>query len=663
VDPVGTETWSSDDPFEDLFDNAPCGFLSTDADGTLTRVNATLAAWTGRTSEELVGHRRFVDLLSPGGRIYHETHYAPLLRMQGAVSEIAFELLAADGTRRPVLVSARTRSGPDGTPAGTITSVFDMTDRRQYEQELLRARRRAEQYAGRLALLEQVVADLAGVPALDQVRAVVTGAGATAFGADLGVLQLREDEGSRASLWPRDADIRGGQVVVTSGPEATGRFPRLVDLLDAGDAGTVVVVPLSVRGQTTGVLAARFDAGRTFDRDELALLRTLGRQAGLAVERAQLFEQQRDVSTTLQRSLLPHVMPEDARYRLATLYRPAVDALEVGGDWYDAFALDRHRLVVVVGDVVGRGLHAAAAMGQLRSAIRALAAVDPDPSTVLWHLDRFVDAVPAARTATLVYGVVDLVAGVLRYACAGHPPPVLLDERGARLLWAGRSAPLGARFGPVVRAQAEERLNPGSRLLLYTDGLVERRDRPLDERIDTLAAEVGAAAGIPLDALLDPLVDAMLSGVRTRDDVCALCFAHAEQPMFTWRVDQAAGSPLSDMRHRLAEWLDAQTVPRQDRDGAVLAVSEAVANSVEHGYPDGRPTFVQVEASVDHGVLRLRIEDQGTWKPTPSGRHRGRGLHLIRRLMDDVTVDAGAGPVTSGTVVTMRRRLSAAEGR
>jgi serine/threonine-protein kinase RsbW len=150
--------------------------------------------------------------------------------------------------------------------------------------------------------------------------------------------------------------------------------------------------------------------------------------------------------------------------------------------------------------------------------------------------------------------------------------------------------------------------------------------------------------------------------VRTKDDVCVLGFAHAEQPTFSWRVDQAAGSPLSDMRHRLADWLDAQTVPRQDRDGAVLAVSEAVANSVEHGYPAGRPTFVQVQASVDHGVLRLRIEDHGTWKPTPSGRHRGRGLHLIRRLMDDVTVDAAAGPVTSGTVVNMRRRL-AAEGR
>jgi serine/threonine-protein kinase RsbW len=283
---------------------------------------------------------------------------------------------------------------------------------------------------------------------------------------------------------------------------------------------------------------------------------------------------------------------------------------------------------------------------------------------VLWHLDRFVEGVPAARTATLVYGVVDLTAGVLRYACAGHPPPVLLDGTGARLLWDGRSAPLGARFGSAVRPQAQEPLPAGARLLLYTDGLVERRDVPLDQRIAALADVAATTATTPLEAMLDPLVDEMLRGLRTRDDVCVLGMSYAEPPAFTWQArDPATGSLLSDMRHRLADWLDAQLVPPADRDAAVLACSEAVANSVEHGYSAARPSFVRVQASVAHGVLRLRVEDHGTWKPTPSGPHRGRGLQLIHRLMDDVCVDTGAAPLVTGTVISMRRRLAAGETR
>ncbi|HZY74706.1 MAG TPA: PAS domain-containing protein, partial [Jatrophihabitantaceae bacterium] len=134
-----------EDSADELYDEAPCGYLSTLLDGTIAKINATLLDWLGRSRDQVVGKARFADLLTVGGRLYHETHFAPLLQMHGEVNGIALELLAADGTRRPVLVSSRVKTGADGQPLLIRTSVFDARERRAYETELLRARREAEQ--------------------------------------------------------------------------------------------------------------------------------------------------------------------------------------------------------------------------------------------------------------------------------------------------------------------------------------------------------------------------------------------------------------------------------------------------------------------------------------------------------------------------------------
>ena len=369
---------------EDLFENAPCGYLSAYADGRLARVNQTFLSWTGYARDELVERRRLVDLLTPGSRIYHETHVGPLLLMQGAVKAIAMDLVRADGSRLPVLVNSHLITDDAGTAIGVRTSVFDASDRREYERELLAARRRAEE----------------------------------------------------ATAW------------VTA------------------------------------------------------------------------------VATTLQQSMLPSYLPEDPRLGLSACYRPADDGLQVGGDWYDAFFLGHDRIALVVGDVVGRGLHAAAAMGQLRSAVRALAAVDSGPALLLTRLDSFVEGVPAAQTATLAYAEVDLRDGSVVYACAGHPPPVLVDAAGtATQLWGGRSTPLGAHFGMRDRSEATTVLQPGSRLALYTDGLVELRDTPLDESIDSLARVLSGFASRPLLGLAEAVADAVVGPGPTGDDVCLLTVA------------------------------------------------------------------------------------------------------------------------------------------
>jgi PAS domain S-box-containing protein len=631
---------TADDPLtpdsaEDLYENAPCGYLSTLPDGRIARVNQTFLTWTGYRRDQLVGLRRFVELLTPGGRIYHETHYAPLLQMQGTVRAIALDIVRADGSRMPVLVNSQLRADPAGTPIGVRTTVFDATDRRQYETELLAARRRAEQATSWVRAVEQVVADLAAVAGAAEVSEVVARAGTAVFGA------------RRSAVWLADADAGVLRLVAGDADLTAAVWPADVTVEDG-----LVLTPIVAGERALGVLVLERSTEDPVDPDELSLLQTLGRQAGQAVERAQLYDEQRSVATTLQHSLLPRTLPDDPRLGLSACYRPAVEGLEVGGDWYDAFLLDADRVAVVVGDVVGRGLAAAAVMGQLRSAVRALAAVDSGPSQLLARLDRFVDGVPAAETATLAYAEVDLRDGRVRYACAGHPPPVLVDPAGrAVLLWDGRSAPLGAHFGGD-RAEAEVILVPGSRLSLYTDGLVERRDEPLDACIDRLATLLGESAAQPLTGLADSVTDTALGTRRTGDDVCLLLVAFEQDPTFSRSVP-ADTSRVAVLRSDLTHWLQSNGVVGQDHDATLLACSEAVSNAIEHGYAGDRSGIVDVLATLSPGLLRVRVRDRGLWRaPGPPG-HRGRGLELIRALMDHVSVDH-----TTGTVVTMRRRIA-----
>jgi phosphoserine phosphatase RsbU/P len=362
-----------EDSAEELFEDAPCGYLSTRLDGTIVKVNRTFEHWTGLARADLLGGRRFQDLLTAGGRIYHETHYAPLLQMQGSVREIAVEIVRADGSRLPALVNSVVRHDPDGRPRVVRTTVFDATDRRRYEQELLGARRR-----------------------------------------------------------------------------------------------------------------------------------------------------EHEIAQELQRSLLSGELPQAPDLDLGVGYHPAVRGLDVGGDWYDAFWLDGEEAIgLVVGDVVGRGIGAAAVMGQLRSAVRALASTGAGPAGVLTALDRYAARHAVGRMATLVYAELDPASGRLRYACAGHPPPLLLPPGGgAAYAWEGRSLPLDAwPTGP--RGEAEVRLAPGTGVLLYTDGLIERRSGTLDAGLARLLAEAEAHAAEPAQAAVRAVARS-LAGDERPDDVCLL---------------------------------------------------------------------------------------------------------------------------------------------
>ncbi len=359
---------------QDLLRDAPCGYVCTRSDGTIVEVNRTLESWTGIAREDLLAGLRFQDLLAVGSRIYYETHYAPLLQMQGSVREIAIELSRADGSRMPALINSVL--GPDREDGVKVirTAIFDATDRRRYEQELLRASRR-----------------------------------------------------------------------------------------------------------------------------------------------------EHDIAAQLQRSLLSGELPVSPGLELEISYAPAVRGLEVGGDWYDAFWVnDAGRLGLVVGDVVGRGIAAAAGMGQLRSAIRALASTGLEPAATLHALDEYVRRHRVGRMTTVIYAVLDLRTGALRFACAGHPPPLILPRAGEPYFeWEGRSPPLGV-FNAPRRAEAACTLDAGSTVVLYTDGLIETRDPTATDGMTRLREEaLRRPEPEPLNDVVARIMHA-LPDQDHRDDVCLL---------------------------------------------------------------------------------------------------------------------------------------------
>ncbi|KQY21309.1 hypothetical protein ASD16_18570 [Cellulomonas sp. Root485] len=504
-------------PDSDAWDAAPVALLRLDGDGTILDANRVLLDWVGRPVQSL----RLSDLLSVGGRIYWETHLSPLLHMQGRVDEVAVELRGTDG-RLPVLLSAVVHAAADGGRRVDV-ALSRATERSRYERELLAARAAADRSADQLRALQATTAALSQGVGTDGVARALVETAVSHLGAVTATVWIAAADGTlvrraRAGAGAEDGAGVPDEPWAPAPRETPERSPADRAAPDAVEqhAGGVVVVALGAPDTPRGVLVLSprdvpFDVG---------VLTAVGQQAGLALERALMFDQKASVAHELQRALLSTHLPVDDRFSVTTEYRPGVQALEVGGDWYDAFLIDDDVLAVAVGDVVGRGLHAATAMGQLRSAVRALAGPDVGPAGLLTRLDRFVTQAAVGFMATLAYAEIDLVTGEVRYACAGHLPPLRFAAGGEHeFLWEGRSTPLGLGVG---RTEAVTVLAPQDLLVLYTDGLVERRDRPLPDGLHALAT-AGAELG---DGSVADLVTGLLARAGDeRDDVCVLVAA------------------------------------------------------------------------------------------------------------------------------------------
>ena len=614
---------------------APAGLaVLSGPERRVSAANPTLLDWLGRTELEVVGPLCVTDLLAVGARIYWETHLAPILAVEGRLDEVAVELRTDSGPR-PVLLSAVVH-GDD-----VHLALSGASERRRYESELLGATRRAESSEARVLALQAVTADLAGAAGVAAVVAAVLACGPS-FGLGPG------------EVWPAGEDLTGRRLDGTDGtPTLPGSAAGVLERAEL--VGDRVLVPLLGLESLQGVAAFDLPHGPGAEPPDLTALTSVGRQTGLALERARLFEHSATVALALQRSLLAGELPADPRLGAGAVYRPGVSELEVGGDFHDVVRLDDDRVALVVGDVVGRGLGAATAMGQLRSAVRALATTGLGPAALLDRLDAFVDGVPDAAMSTLVYGVLHLGTGELTYACAGHPPPLLLPaDGGGELLWGGRSLPLGAHPSGVLRSEATHVLGAGERLVLYTDGLVERRERDLDDGLSLLAVVAGESRWLPAAVAVESLTASMLVDEEHRDDVCVLVVDRVRARL---EISLAADlSTLATARRRLKAWLDGLQLPPEVVGDLVLAGSEAMANAGEHGGALQAGTTVRLSGWVedtDHGAdVVLEVRDPGQWRTTGGRGDRGRGLSIIRALVDDVQTLQ-----ESGTVLRLRRSV------
>ncbi|GHB05733.1 SpoIIE family protein phosphatase [Streptomyces termitum] len=356
-----------------------------------------------------------------------------------------------------------------------------------------------------------------------------------------------------------------------------------------------------------------------------------------AAERLRASERRhRETAVTLQRSLLPQELEQPDDLRIAATYQPGVADAAVGGDWYDVITLGAGRTALVIGDVMGRGVRAAAVMGQLRTAVRAYARLDLPPHEVLQLLDGLAAEIDASQIATCVYAVHDPNEGKLVYASAGHLPILVRDQDGTvRKADGATGPPLGT--GGWLHSSGSVALPPGSTAVFYTDGLVERRREDIDEGVDALARALSGATGTP-QVVCDRLLRALGVTAEHDDDVAVLVVQHpardgADAELFHNAALELLGGVEAAPRARafasgvLSSW----RFPVELRDLGVLATSELVGNSLQHGTPPmrlrlrrtDRRLIIEVTDGDDHLPRRRRAETED---------EAGRGISIIATI-------------------------------
>lgn len=547
-----------------LVAQSPLGLAVLDTDLRYVLVNPTLERLNGLSAERHLGRTvrealpfLDTDVIEASMRRVLDTG-VPLL------DQFAIGRTPADPGRDHAWSGSYYRlEDHGGRVIGVALSVMDVTDSYRAALAAAEARRRLDLIArasvtvGTTLDLERtareladiVVADLADIASVDVLDSVLEGsvttapaprAGQALFMA-LAVAAAYETDAVRAAdpvgertAYPAERlvtrCVRTGRPVLAAhvSRQDLGRIARdeaAADLLALEGAHSYLAVPLTARGQVLGVLGLlRTRNPLPFSHDDVTLAGELATRAAIAIDNARWYQHAADTALTLQRHLLPHPPPEAAGLQIAFRYQPAAVASGIGGDWFDAIPQSGDKTALVVGDVMGHGVHAAATMGQLRTATRTLADLGLAPDRVLRHLDHITAGLDQTL-ATCVYATWDPHHSRCRVALAGHPPPVLIRAGQAPALLdlpSGVPLGVGGLGGPGFETTTLE-LIPGDRLVLYTDGLVETRGAALDDRLDLL---LGLLAGpcLPLEAACDRLLS-VLRPPDAADDV-ALVIAH-----------------------------------------------------------------------------------------------------------------------------------------
>jgi PAS domain S-box-containing protein len=497
---------------------------------------------TGQSEQDYTGFG-WLESIHPEDRERVERDWRECVRT-GKIFDDRYRIRTKGGSYRHYDVRA-VPIERDGKIVEWVGASSDVTSQREAEEMRGRLTEQLSAAALRTARLQQATSMLAEALTVEQVVEVITEVGRTAIGALHSAVALLD--GVRLKVVNDDLrnapDSAGGELTLQAPSVMTKaiatRRPVLVEdpedlrrqfdgeleidpeRVAASDERSWVGLPLLAAGAPLGALRFSFGRPRKIIEEERVFLEALAGQCSLAVERAGLYEREHTTAETLQRSLLPDQLPSVPGLVLRAMYRPVAKNMEIGGDWYDAFRLADQRLAVAVGDVMGKGLTAAAGMGRVRNALRALALTDPRPAAVLGGLDRLFSATEEEEQVTTVaYLVIDPETGAGVLGNAGHLPALVLEAGCApRFDQVEAGTPLG---WASPRKQHAFNLRPGSTAVFYSDGLVENRNRGLDTGLEELAA-VAARADEELlarpERFLEYLVERMLAGHEQDDDV------------------------------------------------------------------------------------------------------------------------------------------------
>lgn len=645
-----------------LLRTAPVGVALWDRDLRYVLINARLAQANGMSADSHIGRTtaqvvpELAAAIDPVLRQVLQTGEPVLgVEMQGGQpashwSTSWFPVLAGDGSVDAVAVIA--------------TDVADLVEAREalrvgerVQRGLSQASRHAEAQAReagqRLEILASVTAAVAGSgddgEAVRRLVQTVTGPVADAV-----MVHLVDDS---ALVLAAEATVPGLPLLPHRSEAHPGTHPLMVALererpmlldlraggIPASEGGaawmqefaahSAVFAPLRRGGALLGVLTLIAVGDRPpYDDSDLLLVEELAGRAADALAHVQSWQRSRETALTLQRSLLPSRVPDSGELEVAVRYSPGVADTEVGGDWYDVIELGAGRLGIVIGDVMGRGLHAAAVMGQLRTAVRTCARLDLRPAEVISTLDSLVADLGEGQIATCLYAVFDPITRDLVLASAGHLPPVLRSvSGGAEVVTVEVGAPLGV--GDTAR-ESRLALPPGCVLALYTDGLVETRDRDIDAGVLALAkAMVHGPAG--LEALADAVLRELAHAQGHDDDVALMLLqvpldVDSRSSTVVLEVPRERAR-LGELRERASTVLLRWALVQDVVDRAVLLLSELVTNAVVHG--SGR---AELRLRLTRDRLVVEVCDDGCQMPRRRSARDddegGRGLQLVSAL-------------------------------
>jgi PAS domain S-box-containing protein len=635
----------ADELLRRAWESAPTGVVLIDADGLVVQINPALAALV---ASDGVG-TAFAERFHADDR---DTLVGMCRRVLVSGNPDTAELrLAGDASGEvPVSVVASAVRDAHGDARSLLLQVEDLRERKRAAAALERAaaeraaRGEAEALAGRLARVAAITDGLDAM-ALDELVQELCRRLHEVLGARGAAVRVVDPGGAVV------ADAERGSVEIASRAlrQALADGRGAVEL----DDGTLAV-PLRAAGELFGAVAVGGANGTTPVGQRAALIAHATERAALIIRRALLLEREQHVASTLQHDLLPHSLPDLPGVSLASHFRAGGHGIEVGGDWYDVIPLAGGRVGLVVGDVAGRGVAAAARMGQLRSVARAYALEGHSPAAFAQRMNVYHRALSPDDLTTIVYAVIEPDRDRMSFVNAGHPPPLIVPPRGTPRLLEGVTPPLGVSDLPVHPETVVD-FPPGTAIVLYTDGLVERRGEGVDTGLKRLLT-AAAATRAGLDALRDRVVESCLGPSSGDDDVTAL-FVRAEPELgpsarFTLSPDAEA---LGALRRMLRRWLGEAGAAPDDVAAVTMAANEAWQNAIEHAHAFA-PVPISVSFERRGDEVFITTHDAGGGTRSETDPDRGRGLPLMQALMDEASFSFGG---RYGGSVVLRRHLGA----